>query len=45
MKRDPVQFRKGLSLDEFLERCGDEDKCHFALRTPPMPEKLLKHNL
>ncbi|MCY4228733.1 MAG: IS1595 family transposase, partial [Gammaproteobacteria bacterium] len=31
MKRNPVQFQKGLSLNEFLERCGDEDKCHDAL--------------
>jgi len=45
MMCNPVQFQKGLSLNEFLERCGDEDKCHVALRTPPMLEKLLKHDL
>ncbi|MCY4227904.1 MAG: hypothetical protein OXF20_09495 [Gammaproteobacteria bacterium] len=33
MKHNPVEFRKGLSLDEFLEHYGDEDKCHVALRT------------
>ncbi len=31
MKRNPVQFQKGLSLNEFLEHYGDEDKCHDAL--------------
>ena len=45
MKRNPVEFLKGLGLNEFLERCRYEDKCHVALRTPPMPEKLLKHDL
>ena len=45
MKRNPVQFQKGLSLNEFLEHCGAEDKCHVALRTLTMPEKLLKHDL
>ena len=45
MKRDLVQFRKGLCLNELLERCGDGDKCHVVPRTPPMPEKFLKHDL
>ena len=31
MKRNPVQFQKGLSLNEFLEHYGDEDKCHVGV--------------
>ncbi len=31
MKRNAVQFQKGLSLNEFLQTYGDEDKCFDAL--------------
>ena len=31
MKRNSVQFQKGLSLNAFLERYGDEKKCFEAL--------------
>ena len=37
MKRNPVRFRRGLSLNEFLKRCGGEGKCcdaPFKLRWP-----------
>lgn len=31
MKRNPVQFQKGLSLNAFMEHYGDEEKCFDAL--------------
>ncbi len=31
MRRNAVQFQKGLSLNEFPQACGDEDKCFDAL--------------
>ena len=31
MSINRVQFQKGLSIAEFLERYGSEDKCHAAL--------------
>lgn len=31
MKRNTVQFQKGLSLNEFMELFGDEEKCFQAL--------------
>jgi len=45
MKRNPVQFRKGLSLNEFLEHYGDEDKCHDALFRLRVPTLRLRQEL
>ena len=45
MMCNPVQFQKGLSLNEFLERCGARTNAISPRVTPPMPENLLKHDL
>ena len=37
MKKNPVQFQKGLGLLEFLDKYSDEEKCRktlFRLRWP-----------
>jgi hypothetical protein len=31
MKKNKIQFQKGLSLPEFLNECGAEDQCFKAL--------------
>jgi len=31
MPRNPVQFQKGLSMAEFMQRYGSEEQCHAAL--------------
>jgi len=37
MRRNAVQFQKGLSLNEFMKKYGDEDQCFdelFKMRWP-----------
>ncbi len=45
MARSMVQFQKGLSERQFRELYECNDRCRaplFALRKPPMPNRLLK---
>lgn len=38
MGRNPVQFQKGLSMTEFLQRYGSEEQCHAALVAVRWPD-------
>lgn len=38
MPMNRVQFQAGLSMPEFLERYGTEDKCRAALQAARWPE-------
>ncbi len=38
MPRNPVQFQKGLSMAEFMQRYGSEEQCHAALVAMRWPD-------
>ncbi|MBK7814804.1 MAG: hypothetical protein IPJ52_11045 [Rhodocyclaceae bacterium] len=41
MSINQVQFQRGLSMAEFIERYGSEEQCHAALVASRWPESFV----